>query len=260
MTEKEFRLGKYSLSLAHPHIMGIVNITPDSFYDGGRYMKRDAALRHAAKLAAEGASILDIGGESTRPGAEPVSAQEEIDRVLWLVEILCREFDLPVSVDTSQPRLMELTAQAGASLINDVRALSAPGALAAVAKTEMAVCLMHIRGAPQSMQQEPHYEDVTREVKDFLRRRMDSCIQAGIRKERIIVDPGFGFGKTPAHNCRLFAELSSFHELGRPLMVGLSRKSFLGTLTMRRAAGTFGGERCGLRLGLCAGSVDSARS
>lgn len=233
MTRRVFNLGKHSLSLTQPHIMGIVNVTPDSFYDGGRWVQRDAALRHAERLAAEGAGILDIGGESTRPGATPITPEEEIERVLWLVEELCSGLDLPISVDTSCPELMDLAAAAGASMINDVRALRRPGALAVAAKSGLPVCLMHMRGSPGTMQQAPHYANPIQEIMNFLRQRIEVCTRAGINPQRLLVDPGFGFGKTHENNCELFAQLRAFHQLGCPLLVGLSRKSFLGTLTAR---------------------------
>ncbi len=229
-----FRLGKYRLSLARPHIMGILNLTPDSFYDGGRWNSYDEALRRGEQLAEEGAAILDLGGESTRPGAAQVSEEEEIDRVLNLVATLSKRLAIPISVDTSRPRLMELAAEAGASLINDVRSLRLPGALAAAAKTNLPVCLMHMQGEPNSMQEEPSYEDLVKEVADFLTERIAASVAAGIAKEQLLIDPGFGFGKTFAHNLTLWHKLADFKSLGCPLLVGLSRKSFLGTITNRR--------------------------
>ena len=233
MNAAVFKLGKHSLALDKPHIMGILNVTPDSFYDGGKWFRRDAALKHAERMAAEGASIIDIGGESTRPGALPVGEQEEIDRVLGLVEELAKGLDIPISVDTGNPRLMRLAAAAGASLINDVRSLGAPRALTAAAATKLPVCLMHLQGDPSSMQTAPIYEDVVQEVRDFLAERIRACIQAGMKKERLLIDPGFGFGKTFEHNSALFTQLSGFRRLGCPILVGLSRKSFLGALTGR---------------------------
>ena len=208
--------------------MGVVNITPDSFSDGGRFLDPAAAVAHARRLAEEGADILDIGGESTRPGAQPISEEEELERILPVLRSL---YDVPVSVDTRRPRVMREALQAGASMINDVDALSAPGALDAVAGSNCAVCLMHKKGEPATMQQDPRYQDVVREVKDFLDRRIQTTLAAGIAAERIVVDPGFGFGKTAAHNFALLKHLRELSEF--PLLVGLSRKSTLGKITGR---------------------------
>jgi dihydropteroate synthase len=208
--------------------MGVVNVTPDSFSDGGRFFNSQQAVDHARRLADEGADIIDIGGESTRPGAAPVADEEELQRVL---PVLDRLSDLCVSVDTRRPRVMRAALKAGASMINDVDALSAPGALEAVAEAKCAVCLMHKKGEPATMQRDPHYDDVVAEVKGFLKERIDAATGAGIAAERIVVDPGFGFGKTAAHNLELLRrlrEISSF-----PLLVGLSRKSTLGKITGR---------------------------
>jgi dihydropteroate synthase len=200
--------------------MGVVNVTPDSFSDGGRFLDPAAAVAHARRLAEEGADILDIGGESTRPGAAPVSEEEELRRVIPVLEKIG---DLCVSVDTRRPRVMREALQAGASMINDVDALSAPGALEAVAGSDCAACLMHKKGEPATMQHDPHYDDVVSEVKGFLDRRTDTAMAAGIAAERIVVDPGFGFGKTAAHNLVLLKHLRALSEF--PLLVGLSRKS-----------------------------------
>jgi dihydropteroate synthase len=208
--------------------MGVVNVTPDSFSDGGRFLDAKAAIAHARRLREEGADILDIGGESTRPGAEPVSEQEELKRVLPVLEALG---DFPVSVDTRRPRVMHEVLKAGASMINDVQALGEPGALEAVAKSNCAVCLMHMKGEPRTMQREPHYDDVVGEVRDFLRQRLAAARAAGIDAERIVVDPGFGFGKTVAHNLTLLKRLGDVSD--RPVLAGLSRKSTLGKLTGR---------------------------
>ena len=213
--------------------MGVVNITPDSFSDGGRFLDRDQAIAQARKLAEEGADIIDLGGESTRPGAAPVSETEELQRVLPVLE---KTADLCVSVDTRRPAVMRAALQAGASMVNDVQALQAPGALDAVRETNCAVCLMHMKGEPATMQREPHYDDVVREVKDFLSARVRAAQDAGIARERLVVDPGFGFGKTVAHNLTLLAHLEAFHDLGAPLLAGLSRKSTLGKLTGRPVA------------------------
>jgi dihydropteroate synthase len=212
--------------------MGVVNITPDSFSDGGRFLERDAAIAHARRLADEGAHIIDLGGESTRPGAAPVSEDEELARVLPVLEALA---DLCVSVDTRRPAVMEAALDAGASMINDVQALQAPGAIEAVRESECAVCLMHMKGEPATMQREPHYDDVVGEVKEFLRARVAAAQSAGIARERLVVDPGFGFGKTVAHNLTLLKRLPQLAELGVPLLAGLSRKSTVGRITGRAA-------------------------
>jgi len=212
--------------------MGVVNITPDSFSDGGRYFARDAAIAHARSLAAQGAQIIDIGGESTRPGAAPVSEDQELERILPVLEALG---DLCVSVDTRRPAVMQAALDAGASMINDVQALQAPGALDAVREAQCAVCLMHMKGEPATMQQDPHYDDVVREVKGFLQERVAAAEAAGIARERIVVDPGFGFGKSAAHNLTLLRRLGEFASLGVPLLAGLSRKSTIGMLTGRPA-------------------------
>ena len=212
--------------------MGVVNVTPDSFSDGGQFFARDAAIAQARSLAAEGAHIIDIGGESTRPGAAPVSEDEELARVLPVLEALG---DLCISVDSRRPAVMEAALDAGASMINDVQALQAPGALDAVREAQCAVCLMHMKGEPATMQREPHYDDVVREVKAFLQERVAAAAAAGIARERLVIDPGFGFGKTAAHNLTLLKRLGEFGELGVPLLAGLSRKSTIGKLTGRPA-------------------------
>ena len=225
---KKLRLGKFELSLERPLVMGVVNVTPDSFSDGGRFVEPHAAVHHARKLAEEGADIIDLGGESTRPGAEPVSEQQELDRVLPVLEKIQ---DLCVSVDTRRPRVMREVLKTGASMINDVEALAAPGALEAVAQSRCAVCLMHKKGDPATMQRDPHYDDVVREVKDFLSQRVAAAKGAGIAADRLVVDPGFGFGKTAEHNLILLKNLSGISDL--PILAGLSRKSTLGKLTGR---------------------------
>lgn len=222
--------GKFQLDLSRPLVMGIVNVTPDSFSDGGRHLQRDAALAHARQLIEEGADMLDIGGESTRPGAAAVGVQEELDRVLPVLEGL-RGAAVPLSVDTRKPEVMRAVLAAGADMINDVNALREPEALAAVASSNAAVCLMHMQGDPESMQFEPHYRDVLSEVMTFLRMRMAMVQAAGIARERIVLDPGFGFGKTLAHNVALLHGLGAFADLGVPVLAGLSRKSMLGALT-----------------------------
>lgn len=218
--------------------MGILNVTPDSFSDGGQIYRNgrpdvDRALRHAARMVADGASLIDIGGESTRPGAAPVSLQQELDRVVPIVEACARELDAVVSVDTSTPEVMRESAARGAGLINDIRALSRPGAIAAAAETGLAVCLMHMQGEPGTMQQMPVYGDVVPEVMEYLRQRVDVCTKMGVLRDRIILDPGFGFGKGPEHNLRLLHRLAALNELGLPLLVGVSRKSLIGAITGR---------------------------
>ena len=212
--------------------MGVVNVTPDSFSDGGRFADRAAAIEHGRRLAQEGADLLDIGGESTRPGAAPVSEAEEMDRVLPVLQELVH-LDKPVSVDTRRPAVMRAALAAGASMINDVRALAEPYAHEAVASTGCAVCLMHMKGAPATMQHEPRYDDVVAEVKGFLKEAVRKARFAGIGADRIVVDPGFGFGKTAAHNLVLLKELHQFVDLGVPVLAGLSRKSTIGRITGR---------------------------
>lgn len=208
--------------------MGILNVTPDSFSDGGRYSQHDAALRHAEAMVLAGATLIDVGGESTRPGARAVSPLEELERVAPVVELINRELDVVISVDTSTPAVMRETARLGAGLINDVRSLQRDGALDAAAATGLPVCLMHMLGEPGDMQDNPQYQDVTREVGEFLAERMAQCALAGIPANRIILDPGFGFAKTLQHNLSLFKHMEALHALGRPLLVGVSRKSMIG--------------------------------
>jgi len=222
-----------TLTLDSPVVMGILNVTPDSFSDGGLFVKRDDALRQAEAMIAAGAAILDIGGESTRPGAADVSVEAELDRVIPVVETLRAITDVPISVDTSKAAVMRAASSAGADMINDVRALREDGALAAVAELDMAVCLMHMQGQPRTMQREPSYEDVSEEVAEFLTERRDRCIDAGISHYRIVLDPGFGFGKSHAHNVELLANLRQLADIGQPVLVGLSRKATLGQLTGR---------------------------
>ncbi len=224
------RCGRFSLPLERPLVMGVVNITPDSFSDGGRFLDPEAAVSHARQLAAEGADILDLGGESTRPGAAPVSEQQELERLLPVLQRL-QDLKIPVSVDTRRPGVMKAVLAAGASMINDVQALTEPYALEAVAATGCAVCLMHMKGQPATMQQEPRYDDVLREVKAFLKEAVRKARFAGIGQDRIVVDPGFGFGKTAAHNMALLRRLSELSDL--PIVAGLSRKSTLGKITGR---------------------------
>ncbi|MEX6504242.1 dihydropteroate synthase [Pseudomonas zhanjiangensis] len=220
--------GSRLLDLARPQVMGILNVTPDSFSDGGRYSQRDAALRHAEAMVLAGATLIDVGGESTRPGAQAVSPTEELERVAPIVAAIAAELDVIVSVDTSTPAVMREAARLGAGLINDVRSLQRDGALDAAADSGLPVCLMHMRGEPTTMQQNPEYGDVLTEVRQFLEERMAACATVGIAAERLILDPGFGFAKTLAHNLSLFKRMESLHELGRPLLVGVSRKSMIG--------------------------------
>ncbi|MBT9567064.1 MAG: dihydropteroate synthase [Thiobacillus sp.] len=224
--------GAHRLSLTRPLIMGIVNTTPDSFSDGGRLGSVQAAIRHALQLRDEGADILDIGGESTRPGAEPVPVEEEMARVLPVIEAVAGR-GCVVSIDSKKPEVMRAALEAGAVIVNDVMALRAPGALDVVAASGAAVCLMHMQGDPRNMQLAPEYADVVGEVRAFLQARIRACTQAGITTERLVVDPGFGFGKTLAHNLALLRRLRELAECGVPVMVGMSRKTMLGTLTGR---------------------------
>lgn len=228
--------GSRVLDLSRPHVMGILNVTPDSFSDGGRHLGVDAALRHAEAMVSAGATLVDIGGESTRPGARVVSPLEELERVAPVVEAIARELDVIISVDTSTPAVIRESARLGAGLINDVRSLSRDGALDAAADSGLPVCLMHMRGEPADMQNDPRYEDVTAEVLGFLRDRIEVCIGAGIPAERIVLDPGFGFAKTLSHNLSLFKHLEQLHALKRPLLVGVSRKSMIGQALERDVA------------------------
>lgn len=220
--------GSRVLDLSRPHVMGILNVTPDSFSDGGRHAGIDAVLRHAAAMVAAGATLIDVGGESTRPGARAVSPTEELERVAPVVEAIARELDVIISVDTSTPAVMRESARLGAGLINDVRSLARDGALDAAADSGLPVCLMHMRGEPGDMQDDPRYDDVIDTVYDFLAERIAVCAAAGIAQERIVLDPGFGFAKTLSHNLSLFRHMERLHALGRPLLVGVSRKSMIG--------------------------------
>jgi len=224
--------GKFRLSLARPLIMGVVNITPDSFSDGGSFATASTALAHARRLVDEGADLVDIGGESTRPGAGGVALEEERRRVLPVLEQLAGG-TFPVSIDTQKPELMREAIAAGASMINDVNALQAPGAIAAVAQSGVAVCLMHMQGTPADMQTDPHYDDVVAEVLEFFGERMRAAHAAGIAPDRIVLDPGFGFGKTLEHNLELLRRLDRFNTTGAAVLAGLSRKGMLGRLTGR---------------------------
>ena len=219
--------------LSVPQVMGILNVTPDSFSDGGRFNTLDAALAQAERMVGQGAAILDVGGESTRPGAQAVPVDEEMARVLPVIERLRAEFDIPVSIDTSKPELMRAAVAAGAGMINDVSALRAPGAVAAAAATGVPVCLMHMQGEPRTMQSAPQYDDVVADIIEYLDSRVTACVAGGIPRERLLVDPGFGFGKTLAHNLVLLRDLRELQRLGLPVLVGISRKSMLGAVTGR---------------------------
>jgi dihydropteroate synthase len=224
--------GRHTFDLARPLVMGILNVTPDSFSDGGRHLDAARALAHARQMVADGADLVDIGGESTRPGALPVAEAEELARVIGITETLASE-GVAVSVDTRKPAVMRAAIAAGAAMINDVSALTSAGALEACGQSGVGVCLMHMRGDPSSMQRAPAYADVVREVREFLLARADACIAAGIARDRIVLDPGFGFGKTLAHNVELLRALPGLAAAGYPVMAGLSRKSSLGVITGR---------------------------
>ena len=221
------------LELTGPAVMGVLNVTPDSFSDGGQFQAVDLALKHAQHMVASGVAIIDVGGESTRPGAQAVSEQEETDRVLPVIEALVSEFNVPVSVDTSKASVMRAAAAAGVAMINDIRALQSDEALVTAAELQLPVCLMHMQGSPQSMQDNPVYDDVVTEVSGFLTQRVAQCEQAGLGKGLLVVDPGFGFGKTPQQNMELLANLGRLREIGCPILVGVSRKSTLGVITGR---------------------------
>lgn len=232
------RCGSRTLDLDRPRVMGILNVTPDSFSDGGDFFSPaggpERALAQAERMVVDGAAIIDVGGESTRPGAAAVSTEEELARVIPVIEALhARLPDVVISIDTSKPEVMRAAVAAGASMINDVRALQADGALAVARELDVAICLMHMQGEPRMMQQQPHYDDVVAEVRAFLLARVAACLEAGIARDRLLVDPGFGFGKTLAHNLILLRRLGEFRELGLPLLAGFSRKSMIGALTGR---------------------------
>lgn len=218
------------LDLTHPQVMGILNVTPDSFSDGGEFRALDAAVAQARKMVADGAGIIDVGGESTRPGASVVSVEEEIARVVPVIQAIQQELDIPISIDTSKPEVMRAAVNAGAGLINDVRALQVDGALEAAVECDVPVCLMHSQGTPQTMQNDPQYDDVVTDVIAFLSERINKCEQAGISRDKLILDPGFGFGKRASHNLQLMQSLSKFVEQGLPVLVGVSRKSMIGKL------------------------------
>lgn len=219
-----------SLDLTYPQVMGILNVTPDSFSDGGRHNRIDLALQHAQAMVVAGATILDIGGESTRPGAAEVSEDEELARVVPVVEAISHRMEVWISVDTSKAAVIRETAAAGAHLINDIRSLQEPGALSAAVATGLPVCLMHMQGQPKNMQHAPHYENLILEVNTYFSEQVARCVNAGIPKDKLLLDPGFGFGKNLTHNYQLLARLAEFHHFGLPLLVGMSRKSMVGQL------------------------------
>jgi dihydropteroate synthase len=231
----ELRLGEKVLTLRKPRVMGILNVTPDSFSDGGRFLAADAALKQAESMVEQGADIIDVGGESTRPGAAELPVQQELDRVLPVIESINGQLDVAVSIDTSKPEIMQAAVAAGAVLINDVYALQREGALETAAGLNAAICLMHMQGDPSTMQDRPEYEQLPGEIVDFLEERVRACGAAGIDADRLIVDPGFGFGKNDQHNLKILANLGEFSALRLPLLVGLSRKRTLGKLAGKEA-------------------------
>jgi dihydropteroate synthase len=248
------KCGRHTVDLDNPVGLGVLNVTPDSFSDGGRFAGLPAALAQAERLAGEGAAIIDVGGQSTRPGAAPVDVDEELRRVIPVVERLVECLALPVSVDTSKPEVMRAAIAAGASMINDVTALRVPGALEAVAESDVAICLMHMQGEPRTMQKEPRYTDVLVEVRDFLRGRVARCVEAGISVSRLVIDPGFGFGKTLEHNLELLRRLQELAADGHPVLAGLSRKSMIGTLTGRADGERLGGSLALATLAILSGA------
>ncbi|WP_087023922.1 dihydropteroate synthase [Thaumasiovibrio subtropicus] len=230
-----------TLDLNRIHTMGIVNVTPDSFSDGGQFNHLDTALRHVEHMVEAGVSLVDIGGESTRPGAPDVQLEEELSRVIPIIEAIRSRFDCWISLDTSKAKVMEEGILAGADLINDVRALREPGALEVVAKAQVPACLMHMQGQPRDMQHSPSYDDLMLDVEHFLQERVDACAHVGIDKSKLLLDPGFGFGKTLEHNYQMLAQLDRFHQLGLPLLVGMSRKSMIFKLLDKKPADTLAG-------------------
>lgn len=229
----QIQFGKHSVDLSLPTVMGVLNVTPDSFSDGGRYNNLERAMERARHMAEAGARFIDVGGESTRPGATPVSVAQELERVCPIVEAISRQLDVVISVDTSSPEVIREAAGLGAGLINDVRALRREGALTAATATGLPVCLMHMQGKPENMQASPSYSDPVHEVLDFLQARVAAAEQAGMARDRILLDPGFGFGKTLSHNLALLQNLKPFIDTNFPLLIGLSRKSMLGRITGR---------------------------
>lgn len=237
------------LDLSRPLVMGIVNVTPDSFSDGGRHATRDAAVAHGLKLAAEGADILDIGGESTRPGSDPISLGEELERTIPVIERLARETPVPISIDTRKGAVMTAAKAAGASIVNDVSALTwDPQSLAAAAATGLPIVIMHAQGDPKTMQANPTYEDAPLDVFDYLAQRVEACVAGGIARERLIVDPGIGFGKTFRHNMEIIDRVALYHGLGLPVLFGASRKGMIGTLTGEKLAANRGAGSVGIAL------------
>ncbi|MFQ5470364.1 MAG: dihydropteroate synthase [Gammaproteobacteria bacterium] len=218
------------LDLGAPHVMGILNVTPDSFSDGGSFVTVDQARNRALEMISEGASIIDVGGESTRPGAQPVPVSEELDRVIPVIEAVAAETTAPISVDTSKPEVMAEAVSAGASIINDVNALREEGALRVAAELNVPICIMHMKGRPRTMQEQPSYENVVSEVVNYLNERVDACVAAGIQREKILIDPGFGFGKLLEHNLSLLHNLHMFDAIKLPVVVGVSRKSMIGQI------------------------------
>ena len=227
------RCGSHSLNLSTPLVMGVLNVTPDSFSDGGSFASVEAAVSHGLRMIEEGAALIDVGGESTRPGAQAVGAEEEIRRVVPVIEALAARTQVPISVDTSKAAVMTAAVRSGASMINDVRALRQPGALDAAANTQAAICLMHMQGEPRTMQADPRYGEVVAEVRDFLRERAAACQAGGIAQDRLLIDPGIGFGKRLEHNLALLANLPALAALGWPVLVGVSRKSMFASLLGR---------------------------
>ena len=228
------QFGKYFIGLSQPQVMGILNVTPDSFSDGGKHTNVSQALNHALRMIEEGATFIDIGGESTRPGAPNVSLQEELDRTIPVIEAVAKNTPCVISIDTSKADVMREAVKAGAGLINDVRALQEPGALQVAAEAQVPVCLMHMQGQPRTMQQSPEYDDVVNDVGQFLLARTKVCEEAGIAKDKILFDPGYGFGKSLEHNYTLVKHLPSLMKLGYPVLVGMSRKSMIGNLLNRK--------------------------
>ena len=228
------QFGKYFIDLSQPQVMGILNVTPDSFSDGGKHTNVSQALDHALRMIEEGATFIDIGGESTRPGAPDVSLQEELDRTIPVIEAVAKNTACVISIDTSKADVMREAVKAGAGLINDVRALQEPGALQVAAEAQVPVCLMHMQGQPRTMQQSPEYDDVVNDVGQFLLARTKVCEEAGIAKDKILFDPGYGFGKSLEHNYTLVKHLPSLMKLGYPVLVGMSRKSMIGNLLNRK--------------------------
>lgn len=225
--------GARQLDLTRPQVMGILNVTPDSFSDGGLFISPEKALAQARRMVSDGARIIDVGGESTRPGAAEVDTESELARVVPVIEAISGELDVIISIDTSKPEVMRAAVAAGAGLINDVRALQAPGAMTAAQELRVPVCLMHMLGEPRTMQQRPHYQDVVADVRTFLAQRIEACAAAGISGDRLIIDPGFGFGKSVAHNLQLVQRLKEFTTLDQPILMGVSRKSTIGAVLNR---------------------------